>query len=56
VLAEDHDGVIVLLHPARRTLDARLEPGRYAFRMKNMFALELLVRALGQLKTDCTCV
>ena len=56
MLAEDYDGVIVLLHPARWALDARLEPGRDAFRMENVLALELLVRALRELKTDGTCV
>ena len=56
VFAEDDDRVIVLFHAALRTLDARLEPGRDALVVEDVLALELLVRALGQLKTDCTCV
>ena len=56
VLAEDDDRVVVLLHPARWALDARLEPGRDAFRMENVLALELLIVPFGELKTDGTCV
>lgn len=39
VFSEDDDRVIVLLHPALRTLDARLKPFHDALRMKNVFAL-----------------
>ena len=56
VLAEDHDRVVVLLHATRRTLDARLEPGRDALVVENVLALELLVGPLRELKTDGTCV
>lgn len=56
MFAEDDDRVIVLFHTALWTLDARLEPGCDALVVEDVLALELLVRALGQLKTDCTCV
>ena len=56
VLAEDHYGVVVLLHSARRAFDARLEPSRDALGVEDVLALELLVTALRGLKTDGTCV
>jgi hypothetical protein len=56
VLAENDDRVVILLHTARRTLDARLEPGHDALVVEDVLALELLVVPLRELKTDGTCV
>ena len=54
VLSEDYQGVVVLLHAARRTLDRGLEPGRDALVMEDVLALEPLVVPLRHLKTDGT--
>ena len=54
VFAKDHEGVVVLFHATRRTLDGRFEPGCYTPVVKDVLALELLVIPLCRLKTDGT--
>jgi hypothetical protein len=56
VLSKDDQGVVVLLHATRRTLDRGLEPGRYALVVEDVLALEPLVVPLRRLKTDGTCL
>jgi len=46
--------VVVLLHSALRALDAGLEPFHDALGVEGVLALELLVVALGVLKTHST--
>jgi len=54
VFAKDHKRVVVLFHPARRTLNGGFEPGRYTLVVKDVFTLELLVVPLGLFKTHST--
>ena len=54
VLSKDDQGVVVLLHATRRTLDRGLEPGRDALVVEDVLALEPLVVPLRHLKTDGT--
>ena len=56
MLSKDDQGVVVLLHATRRTLDRGLEPGRDALVVEDVLALEPLVVPLGHLKTDGTCL
>jgi hypothetical protein len=56
VFSEDDYRVIVLLHATLWALDAGLEPRHNAPVVEHVFALELLVISLGQLKTDGTCL
>jgi hypothetical protein len=56
IFPENYNGVVILLHLAQGALYARLEPLRDALGVKHVFALELLVRSLGLLKTDGTCL
>ena len=54
VLSKDDQGVVVLLHATRRTLDRGLKPGRDALVVEDVLALEPLVVPLRHLKTDGT--
>ena len=56
MFSEDDQGVVVLLHAARRALDRGFEPGRDALVVEDVLALEPLVVALRPLKTDGTCL
>jgi len=54
VLTKDHEGIIVLFHAARRTLNGGFEPGRYTLVVKDVLTLELFVIPFGLLKTHGT--
>jgi hypothetical protein len=54
VITKDHEGIIVLFHTTRRTLDGRFEPGCYTLVVKDVFTLEFFVVPLGLLKTHGT--
>ena len=54
MFAEHHEGIVILFHATRRTLDGGLEPGCYTPVVKDVLTLELLVVPLCRLKTDGT--
>jgi hypothetical protein len=56
VFSEYDYGIVVLLHATLWALDAGLEPRHDALVVEHVLTLELLVIALGQFKTDGTCL